>query len=129
MQDITSDHTKSLISPKKIAGESVMQLLPLTKLGAHEIAPGILHFGLYLPNVTAVGGYSISIKVINEEDQFLQAIKPLQFDLISTPDADFPGGDYWTVQVDTSVAPPGETLPAGSRWGRPGRYVYRYLVS
>ena len=106
-----------------------MSLLPLSRLGARETAPGVLDFGLYLPGVTAPTGVTMSVKVIHEKDQFLQAIQPFSFPLANTADPEFPNGDYWTVQVNTSAAPAGALVPAGSHWGQSGTYLYRYMVS
>jgi maltooligosyltrehalose trehalohydrolase len=106
-----------------------MPLLPLNKIGALETAPGVITFGLYLPNVTAGTGLSVSLKIIHEADQFVQTIQPFPFPLVITADPDFPNGDYWTATVDTSVVPPGAVLPADAHWGDPGKYVYRFLVT
>jgi maltooligosyltrehalose trehalohydrolase len=105
-----------------------MPLLPMTLLGAHEEPAGVLTFGLYLPNVTAASGVTLGLKIIHEADQFLQGIPPLQFTLANTPNPAFPGGDYWTVTVDTTVPPP-VALPPSSKWGTKGTYVYRYVTT
>ena len=50
-------------------------LLPLDVLGAVETA-GTVTFGLWLTWVSAADGNSVSVKIIHERDQFLQAIPP-----------------------------------------------------
>jgi maltooligosyltrehalose trehalohydrolase len=100
-----------------------MKHLPLTKLGAREISPGIIDFGLFLPWVSASDGNRLWIKAIHEKDQFLQDIPPLIFELNHSIDAD--NGDYWSVQVD--INPYSKQHPK-SAWGSPGRYVYRYCL-
>lgn len=98
-----------------------MNLLPLNLLGPREVTPGVVEFGLLLPWVSARDGNRLWVKVIHEEDQFLQAILPLRFEL--THSVYQQHGDFWFVRVDVAGHPP----PApGSAWGRPGRYVYRY---
>jgi maltooligosyltrehalose trehalohydrolase len=100
-----------------------MNLLPLDKLGAREIADGVIDFGLFLPWVSAGDGNRLWAKVIHEKDQFLQDSQPLEFEL--THDSDPEYGDYWSTEVDI-----GQSLPPHpqSAWGTPGRYVYRYCL-
>lgn len=99
-----------------------MQRLPMDRLGAHESA-GRVDFGVLLPWVSAADGNRLWVKVIHEDDQFLQRVPPLAFELAHSVDPDY--GDYWSASVDIAGTPP----PApGSAWGRPGRYVYRYLL-
>jgi maltooligosyltrehalose trehalohydrolase len=109
-------------------GGGPMPLLPMMLLGAHEGPAGVLTFGLYLPNVTTASGVTLGLKIIHEADQFLQGIQPLPFALANTPNPAFPGGDYWTVTVDTTVPPP-VALPLSSKWGTKGTYVYRYVAT
>ena len=100
-----------------------MKLLPLDRLGAREIADGVIDFGLFMPWVSASEGNRLWVKIIHEEDQFLQDIQPLEFELCHSIDAEY--GDYWTVQVDIKQHP--KPHP-NSAWGTPGRYVYRYSL-
>lgn len=100
-----------------------MKLLPLDRLGARESAGGTVDFGLFLPWVSAADGNRLWVKVIHEQDQFLQDIPPLLFELAHSSDPDY--GDYWSVQVNILQQP--KTHPA-SAWGTPGRYVYRYCL-
>jgi hypothetical protein len=98
-----------------------MQLLPLDTLGAHEIAPQRVRFGLFLPWVSAQDGHRLVVKILHEQDQFLQDVPPLAFPLQHITDATY--GDYWSGEVD--IRPADRPTPA-SAWGTPGTYVYRY---
>lgn len=104
------------------------KLLPLDKLGAREIAPGIVEFGLYLPGITQPD-FQVSLRILHEKDQFLQQIPPFDFHLQPVINADFPLGDYWMAAVDTNEAPPDRPIEEGSHWSTPGRYIYRYQVT
>jgi 1,4-alpha-glucan branching enzyme len=99
-----------------------MSLMPLDKLGAREVAPGTVEFGVFLPWVSARDGNRVRVKVIHEHDQFLQAVQPLVFDLAHSVDPLY--GDHWGCRVTLGQVP----APAGSAWGQPGTYVYRYEV-
>lgn len=100
-----------------------MQLLPLDKLGAHEVQDRVVDFGLLLPWVRGDHGNLVSVRIIHEQDQFLQQIPPLDFPLTH---AELDGyGDYWSARV--TIAPQDRPRPE-SAWGTPGRYVYRYVV-
>ena len=61
---------------------------------------------------------------IHEDDQYLQDIPAVQVPMEHSVDPDY--GDLRSGQTDVS-APAGQ--PAGSRWGTPGRYVYRLVVT
>src|SRR5260370_2907398 len=100
-----------------------MDYLPLNKLGARETSPGVLEFGILLPGVDPAGGYAVSIKIIHEVDQYLQAVQPVSVAQVHAVDPTY--GDYWSGQIDLGRTPP----PSGSgAFGKPGRYVYRYVV-
>jgi 1,4-alpha-glucan branching enzyme len=101
-----------------------MQLLPLNKLGPREVSPGSIHFGLFLPWVNAGDGHRLSVKIIHESDQFLQAIPALEFPLSHSMDPAY--GDYWSAQVDIRASD--RPTPA-SAWGQPGTYVYRFQLA
>jgi maltooligosyltrehalose trehalohydrolase len=100
-----------------------MNLLPMDILGAREISPGIIDFGLFLPWVSAKDGNRLWVKVIHEKDQFLQDIQPTLVELTHSDDPVY--GDYWSVKVNISLYP--KPRP-GSAWGSPGKYVYRYCL-
>src|SRR5678809_1396486 len=99
-----------------------LNLLPLNQLGAIE-TNGTVAFGLWLPWVSAADGNQVSVKVIHEADQFLQAIAPREFPL--THDFREPYGDFWSATVPIAGTAP--EVP-GSAWGSAGRYVYRYTI-
>jgi maltooligosyltrehalose trehalohydrolase len=96
-------------------------LLPLSDLGAIE-HNGTVTFGLWLPWVSAPDGNAVTVKLIHERDQFLQRIPPREFPMKHGVRA--PYGDFWSAAVPIAGAPP----VAGSAWGTPGRYVYRYRI-
>jgi len=100
-----------------------LNLLPLGTLGAVE-TNGVVAFGLWLPWVSAADGNSVTVKIIHEDDQFLQGVPPREFPLTHSVRA--PYGDFWSGMV-----PIAGTAPAvpGSAWGTPGRYVYRYAIA
>jgi maltooligosyltrehalose trehalohydrolase len=108
-----------------------MSLLPLSLLGARVQAasPKVIDFGLYLPGLTSAGGFSITLKIIHEADQFIQTIPPFLIPLGNPNNTAFPNDDYWSLTVDTSAAPPGQAIANGSHWGDPGDYVYRFAVT
>src|SRR5262245_9831247 len=95
-------------------------LLPLGTLGAIE-TNGTVTFGIWLPWVSDSDGNAVSVKIIHERDQFLQAILPKEVSLAHSVRA--PYGDFWSVTVPIAAAP-----TPGSAWGSPGRYLYRYQI-
>lgn len=97
-------------------------LLPMDALGAIENG-GIATFGLWLPWVSAADGNRVTVKLIHERDQFLKAVPPRAFPLTHSVRA--PHGDFWSATVPIAGTP---AAVAGSAWGTPGRYVYRYQV-
>lgn len=99
-----------------------MKLLPLNKLGARE-SNGKVNFGLFLPWVSEKDGNRLWVKIIHENEQFLQATQPLMFELQHSNDAEY--GDYWSTNVDIKNTPKPHSKSA---WGEPGRYVYRYYL-
>jgi maltooligosyltrehalose trehalohydrolase len=99
-----------------------LNLLPLSTLGAIE-RNGVVSFGLWLPWVSAADGNTVSVKIIHEADQFLQGVPPREFPL--THSVRPPYGDFWSVDVPIAGTP---SPIAGSAWGTPGRYVYRYTI-
>lgn len=97
-------------------------LLPLGTLGAIE-NNGTVTFGLWLPWVSAADGNALTVKIIHEQDQFLQRIPPSEFAMTHSVRA--PYGDFWSVTVPIGGTP---SPSAESAWGTPGRYVYRYRI-
>ena len=100
-----------------------MNYLPMNKLGAREIAPKVVQFGILLPGVDAGKGYAVSVKIIHEKDQYLQAAPPAVVTQAHSIDPSY--GDYWSGQIDLNAATP---PPGSTALGQAGRYVYRYVV-
>jgi maltooligosyltrehalose trehalohydrolase len=113
-------------------------LLPLGELGAREDEnnSGVIDFGIIIPPTTdgrcAIEGYDLWVKVIHEEDQFLQEIEPLEFQLsdqsISYRTSDFPDNIpyYWSAKINLTGEKPASY--SSKNWGKKGRYVYRYCL-
>ena len=100
-----------------------MKLLPLHKLGPRETPGNRVAFGLLLPWVSAEQGYRMSVRIIHEKDQFIQAIQPKDFEMQHSIDPEY--GDYWSTEVRIQTA---DRPHPKSAWGHPGRYVYRFLL-
>jgi len=100
-----------------------MNLMPLGSLGAIE-TNGIVTFGLWLPWVSAIDGNVVTVKIIHEADQFLQGVPAREFRL--THSVRPPYGDFWSGTVPIAGTSP---VVAGSLWGTPGRYVYRFTIT
>ncbi len=98
--------------------------VPLQGLGGRRSGPSAIAFGVLLPWVSPANGQSVSVLAIHEKDQYLQAIPAVEIPLTHATDPSY--GDLWSGEVDLS-APSGQ--PASSRWGTPGRYVYRLVVT
>ncbi|MEK6707817.1 MAG: alpha-amylase family glycosyl hydrolase [Pseudomonadota bacterium] len=98
-----------------------MKKLPLAQLGPRESAPGVVNFGVLLPWVSATDGNRLYVKIIHVCDQFIQAVQPLAFELQHGVNADY--GDFWSATVDFNAA---HDPQPGSRFGSPGRHVYRF---
>src|SRR6476646_10023793 len=99
-----------------------LNLLPMSALGAVE-SNGAVTFGLWLPWVSAGDGNAVTVKIINEADQFLAGVPAREFPL--THSVRPPYGDFWSTTVPIAGTAP--SAP-GSAWGTPGRYVYRYTI-
>ncbi len=100
-----------------------MNYLSMSSLGAVETSPKVVHFGIFLPGVDAGAGYAVSVKIIHEKDQYLQAAQAAV--VAQTHSVDPTYGDYWSGQVDLNTAAP---PPGSTAFGQPGRYVYRYVI-
>ena len=100
-----------------------MELLDLSRLGCHETLPGILDFQLLLPGVSPEKGFGLVVKVIHENDQFLQNVQPCSFPMAHGQYA--PYGDIWSARVSLDDTAAGN---GRSSWGSPGTYVYRYCL-
>src|SRR5690349_24636136 len=100
---------------------ALSNLLPMNTLGAIETA-GTVKFGLWLPWVSAADGNRVSVRVIHEDDQYIQGFPAREFPMAHSVVP--PHGDFWSVDVPVA----GQPAPPGSAWGQPGRYVYRYVI-
>ncbi|MGA9567544.1 MAG: alpha-amylase family glycosyl hydrolase [Candidatus Korobacteraceae bacterium] len=100
-----------------------MNYLSMNSLGAVETSPKAVHFGIFLPGVDSGAGYAVSVKIIHEKDQYLQAAQPAV--VAQTHSVDPTYGDYWSGQIDLNTATP---LSGSTAFGQPGRYVYRYII-
>ncbi len=98
-----------------------MNLLPLDQLGAHELPNQHVKFGFLLPWVSASDGNRMFVKIIHEDDQFLQQIPAKRFELSHSLLPIY--GDFWSTEIHIEIAD--RTIPT-SVWGSEGRYVYRY---
>jgi len=95
----------------------------MNRLGAQETSPGIIQFGIFLPGVDPGNGYNVSVKIIHETDQYLQAAQPAVIPQTHSVDSNY--GDYWSGSIDLNTA---QAPPGSSAFGQPGRYVYRYFI-
>ena len=100
-----------------------MNYLPMSTLGAQEISSKVIQFGVFLPGIDSGQGYAVSVKIIHESDQYLQAAQPAL--VAQTHSVDPTYGDYWTGQINLNTAAP---PPGTSSFGQPGRYAYRYVI-
>ncbi|MFZ3334149.1 MAG: hypothetical protein WA197_26195 [Candidatus Acidiferrales bacterium] len=84
-----------------------MNYLSMNQLGALEISPKVVQFGIFLPGVDSSHGYAVSVKIIHETDQYLQAVQPALVTQTHSVDPSY--GDYWSGQIDlnTATPPPG----------------------
>ena len=96
-------------------------LLPLNVLGAIE-QNGVVGFGVWFPWLTAADGNQVTVKIIHQADQFLQGVPAREFSLACSDRP--PYGAFWSASV--SIAGP---AVAGTSWGQPGKYLYRYCVT
>jgi maltooligosyltrehalose trehalohydrolase len=104
-----------------IAEVSGMKQLPLSQLGPQESEPGIVDFGILLPWISANDGNRLFVKIIHEQDQFIQHIQPLAFEMQHGTNFDY--GDFWSAQVDLNTI---RDFQGNSHFGLPGRHVYRF---
>jgi hypothetical protein len=96
---------------------SEMKLMPYSNLGAKEISENKIHFGILLPGISE-RDYSIWVRIIHEDDQFLQEIPTVDFEIKK----DYTDQDYWSADVDIDARDKPHT---NSQWGSPGQYIYR----
>jgi 1,4-alpha-glucan branching enzyme len=96
-----------------------MNFMPIHKLGPHDQGTKI-HFGVLFPGIDPASGFLLQLRVIHENDQFIQTEPATRQDMTHSVDAAY--GDYWETSID--LTQPG----SGKHWGEPGRYIYRYLL-
>lgn len=87
---------------------------PSTDAAGHRL----VHFGVYLPDITFNKGYRVQVRVIHEQDQFVRGIEPKAFDLFWHNGSPL---DLWDVTVDL-------TSNADGNFGTEGRYLYRFQL-
>lgn len=95
--------------------------IDLNEVGAHVTGTNV-GFGVYLPGVRAVDGFSVSVRIIHEDDQFRPETPSIA--VVLAFDTTHPLG-LWsgTVDLTTLAAPPGSHL------GQDGTYLYRFGLS
>ncbi len=98
-------------------------MIELNKVGAtpQRDAAGNwhVHFGIYLPGITFNKGYSLKVRIIHEQDQFMRGIEPRNFYLNWLNGSAL---DLWEIDA-TLVADP------ASHFGQAGTYLYRFQLS
>ncbi len=95
-------------------------MIDLDEVGSHVGPAGLVRFGIYLPGLTDVKGYSVTVRIIHAMDQFTPEIPPVAFPLAFDPKHKL---GLWSATVDVPAH-----ADAASHFGRPGRYLYRYQV-
>lgn len=102
-----------------------MGLMDLAQLGARQkVGTKIIDFGVYFPWITAVNGFSVAVKLIHENDQFIESIPELSFPMAQASTHPVYGA-YWSLNLDLAKV----AAPPRSSWGKPGQYLYRFEVS
>ena len=91
-----------------------MNYLPMSTLGAQEISSKVIQFGIFLPGIDSGQGYAVSVKIIHESDQYLQAAQPAL--VAQTHSVDPTYGDYWTGQINLNTAAPPGNLFVRATW-------------
>ena len=88
------------------------------EVGVH-VTGTTARFGVYLPGVRAADGFSVVVRVIHADDQFVPEIPSVPVSLAF--DASHALG-LWSVSFDIATTP----APPGSHFGSPGAYFYRF---
>lgn len=96
-----------------------MNTLPLDVLGPH-VNGTLAHFAVLLPGIRAQDGYTVALRIIHSQDQFIQSQPAEHVEMQQRLLA--PYGELWEVTVDLAGA------GSGLHWGEPGDYVYRYWL-
>src|SRR5262245_55260877 len=105
-------------------------MIDLKAVGAHASLNAANHavvqFGVYLPQIRDVDGFSVLVRVIHERDQFDPGIPPRDYALgYQAPQSASNASPYdlWTTVVDITA-----DLTPATHFGQPGTYVYRYQL-
>ena len=77
-----------------------------------------VRFGIYLPGITFNKGYSLKVRIIHEQDQFVRGIEPKD-KLLNWINGS--ALDLWEITVPL-------TLDPASHFGQPGAYLYRFQL-
>lgn len=77
-----------------------------------------VRFGIYLPEITFNKGYSLRVRIIHEQDQFVRGIEPQDFALNWINGS---AHDLWQITVPL-------TPDAASHFGQLGTYLYRFQL-
>lgn len=106
-----------------------MSLMPLNMLGAREISPNLMQFGIFLPKISGYNGNKVWVRIIHSDDQFLQNKYSMAFPLEYSYDEEY--GDYWsaTIKIDSDIRDYHNRKPlSDSAWGNQGKYIYWYSI-
>src|SRR5581483_9279695 len=97
-------------------------MINLTEAGAFASmdASGKLQvkFGIYLPGITQTKGYQVVVRVIHQDDRFDPDIPTRNFNLTWQNGSEL---DLWTATTPLAMV-------AGTNFGKPGVYLYRYQL-
>ena len=96
-------------------------MINLSEVGAFpSVVPGgfQIKFGLYLPGIRASDGFDVVVRVIHSADRFNPSIPTVDFHLNWSPGHPL---DLWS--FDAPVTP-----VAGTNFGNPGIYLYRFQL-
>src|SRR5438034_9811003 len=97
-------------------------MISLDEAGAFPSPPadtGVdVRFGVYLPGIDPQDGYEVLVRLIHKDDRFIPEIKTLDFPL--SPVTGHPL-QLWQARVTIPIV-------AGTNFGKPGTYLYRYQL-
>jgi 1,4-alpha-glucan branching enzyme len=97
-------------------------MISLSEAGAFPSTDAVgnlqVRFGVYLPGITPAKNYQVVVRVIHQADRFDPDIPTQNFNLTWTPGSAL---DLWTVTAPLSSV-------AGTNFGKPGIYLYRYQL-
>ena len=79
-----------------------------------------VYFGIYLPGIRYLDGYTVRVKIIHEDDAHLEGIEPWDCYLNWNSDSYY---DLWNVEIKLP-----EVKSGNGNFGKPGKYWYRYQL-